>query len=404
VELFRNPNIDFMRWKWHLLAASTALVTFALLSILVGRGIPLGVDFRGGTIVTVKFSERLPEDQIRSMMTAAGLPGARIQRYGPVDANEVLISLEQQEGDTAEALAQGRQQIIAALQADAPPGRLDLNNSGVDSIQDSLSRRDPLRLGLDGRVRYAQLARQITDHRDRVRSGVLPSADDLLNVAPAEAVASLQQDFYVSNFVVRNVDIVGPQVGAQLRRQAMLAVLYSLIGMLVYLWFRFELVYGVAAVIAVTHDALVTVGAFSLTGTEISLTVVAALLTLVGYSMNDTIVIFDRVRENLKTMRRESLEQIINRSMNQTLSRTVLTSGLTFVAVLSMFLFGGEVLHGFAFALVIGIVVGTYSTIAVAAPFLVTAQQWRARRSGRGPLRAGSEPGRKEKEKVRAKA
>jgi preprotein translocase subunit SecF len=406
VELFTNPNINFMRWKWRLAGVSLALVALSLVSLLGWRGIPLGVDFRGGTIVTVKFAERVPEDQVRSLMNAAGLPGARIQRYGPVEANEMLISLEQQEGDTAEALDRGRQQIIAALHTGAPEGKQDLNNSGVAAIQDSLLRHDPLRLGLEGSERYAQMARQLAGHRDRERGGVLGSFADVSAAIGAAAAAALESDFYLSNFVVRNVDIVGPQVGAQLRRQAMLAVLYSLIGMLVYLWFRFELVYGVAAVVAVAHDALVTVGAFSLTGTEISLTVIAALLTLVGYSMNDTIVIFDRVRENLKTMRRESLEEIVNRSMNQTLSRTVLTSGLTFLAVLSMFLFGGEVLYGFSFALVVGILVGTYSTIAVAAPFLVITQQWRAQREGRGRGRAGADSGRKdkEKEKVRAKA
>src|SRR5204862_6895348 len=145
-----------------------------------------------------------------------------------------------------------------------------------------------------------------------------------------------------------------------------LAVLYSLGGMLIYLWFRFEMIYGVAAVVAVFHDTLITVGAFSLTNKEISLTVIAAILTLVGYSMNDTIVVFDRIRENVKLLRRETLSEIVNRSINQTLSRTVLTSGLTFLTVLSLYLFGGEVLHGFSLALVIGILIGTYSSIAVA--------------------------------------
>jgi preprotein translocase subunit SecF len=154
--------------------------------------------------------------------------------------------------------------------------------------------------------------------------------------------------------------------------------LYSLLGMLIYLWFRFQLIYGVAAVVAVFHDTLITVGAFSLLGKEISLTVIAAILTLVGYSMNDTIVVFDRIRENLRLSRRESLPDVVNRSINQTLSRTVLTSGLTFLTVLSLYIFGGQVLNGFSFALVVGILIGTYSSIAVAAPMLVAWQQWRA--------------------------
>jgi preprotein translocase subunit SecF len=177
---------------------------------------------------------------------------------------------------------------------------------------------------------------------------------------------------------IEKTDIVGPTAGTQLQHQAELATAYSLLGMLIYLWFRFELIYGVAAVVAVFHDTLITVGAFSLTNHEISLTVIAALLTLIGYSMNDTIVVFDRIRENLALSRRESLSDVVNRSINQTLSRTVLTSGLTFLTVLSLYLFGGEVLHGFSFALVIGILIGTYSSIAVAAPMLVAYQDWRA--------------------------
>jgi preprotein translocase subunit SecF len=184
---------------------------------------------------------------------------------------------------------------------------------------------------------------------------------------------------YGNPFKVRNTSVVGPTVGKQLEKQALLATLYSMLGMLVYLWFRFQLIYGVAAVVACFHDTLITVGAFALTDREISLTVIAAILTLVGYSMNDTIVVFDRIRENLRMNRREPLPDLVNRSINQTLSRTVLTSGLTFLTVLSLYIFGGEVLKGFSFALVVGILIGTYSSIAVAAPMLVAWQEWRAR-------------------------
>ncbi len=185
---------------------------------------------------------------------------------------------------------------------------------------------------------------------------------------------------YDNPFTVRNVQVVGPTVGRQLEKQALLATLYSMLGMLVYLWFRFQLIYGVAAVVACFHDTLITVGAFALLDKEISLTVIAAILTLVGYSMNDTIVVFDRIRENLRLSRRESLPDVVNRSINQTLSRTVLTSGLTFLTVLSLYIFGGQVLRGFSFALVVGILIGTYSSIAVAAPMLVAWQQWQGRR------------------------
>jgi preprotein translocase subunit SecF len=200
---------------------------------------------------------------------------------------------------------------------------------------------------------------------------------------------ALTQAYHDSGFTIEQVEIVGPTAGKQLQKQALLATIYSLIGMLIYLWFRFELIYGVAAVVAVFHDTLITIGAFSLTNQEITLTVIAALLTLIGYSMNDTIVVFDRIRENLATSRRESLADVVNRSINQTLSRTVISSGLTFLTVLSLYLFGGEVLHGFSFALVIGILIGTYSSIAVAAPMLVAYQDWRAKRGKVATLPAG---------------
>ena len=213
----------------------------------------------------------------------------------------------------------------------------------------------------------------------------LPEANDVAGVDQGRAeIENALRAHYTSNFDERSVQSVGPTVGNQLKKQAALATLYSLLGMLVYLWFRFQLIYGVAAVVACFHDTLITVGAFSLAssfgfnGLELSLTVIAAILTLIGYSMNDTIVVFDRIRENLRLTRREPLPALVNRSINQTLSRTVLTSGLTFLTVLSLFVFGGQVLRGFSFALVVGILIGTYSSIAVASPMLVAWQEWRA--------------------------
>jgi preprotein translocase subunit SecF len=206
----------------------------------------------------------------------------------------------------------------------------------------------------------------------------LSSASDQAHDQGRQIVENaLNANYHDSAFSIQQIDIVGPTAGKQLQRQAALATLYSLAGMLVYLWFRFELIYGVAAVVAVFHDTLITVGAFSLTNQEITLTVIAAILTLIGYSMNDTIVVFDRIRENLALSRRETLPDVVNRSINQTLSRTVLTSGLTFLTVLSLLVFGGPVLRGFSFALVVGVLIGTYSSIAVAAPMLVAYQDWR---------------------------
>ncbi len=325
--------------------------------------------------------------------SAPGLKNARVQRYGQASNNEVLIALDIQE-TSEQALDKGKTQIIQALESHAVSGKQDLNNSSSLTIANYLLEKDPLHLGsgTDANPRYTAIAQSIVNYRDKTKSGVLGSIDELSVTDPA-VVASLDNNFFVSDFGIRNVEIVGPQVGGQLRRQAILATLYSLGGMLIYLAFRFEWIYGVAAVLTVFHDTLITVGAFSLLNWEISLTVIAAILTLIGYSNNDTIVVFDRIRENIKLLRRDKLADIVNKSINQTLSRTILTAGLTFLTVLALFLFGGEVLHGFSFALVIGILIGTYSSIAIAAPILVAYQEWRG---GRGkppvamPLRSGT--------------
>jgi len=403
VELFRNPNIDWLGKKWYFLGFSLIFSLAGLWSMLFWHHVPLGVDFKGGTLVYVKFNGPPNEDAIRAAMDQAGLHNARIQRYGAPANNEVLVALEQKETDEA-SLDSAKNKIIQALESTAAAkqtsvaGKQDVNNASATAIREALMLVDPLGVGIDAQKRYTEIAQAIVNYRDKTRGGVLASLDELKAIVPPPVIAALQERFFVSNFAVRNVEIVGPQVGAQLQRQAILATVYSLLGMLVYLWFRFELIYGVAAVVAVFHDTLITLGAFSLTNKEITLTVIAAILTLIGYSMNDTIVIFDRIRENLKTMRRQSFAEITNLSINQTLSRTILTSGLTFLTVLSLYVFGGEVLRGFSFALVIGILIGTYSSVAVAAPMLVAYQEWRARRSGRGPVAVPNEPRR---EKVR---
>jgi preprotein translocase subunit SecF len=223
----------------------------------------------------------------------------------------------------------------------------------------------------------------LISYRDRDLRGVLQNFDQLQAAqATPPVIGAVRDSFYASPFAVVNVEIVGPKVGADLRRQAILVTLYALGGMLIYIAFRFEWVYGAAAVLAVFHDVLITLGLFSLLGFEVSLTVIAALLTLVGYSMNDTIVIFDRIRENRRLMRREPFVTIVNRSINQTLSRTILTSGLTFLTVLVLFLMGGQVLRSFSFALVVGILIGTYSSFGIAAPLVVAWDHWRGSSSG----------------------
>ena len=388
VELFRNPNIAFLKYKWYFLAFSLIFSVTGILSMIFWHGIPLGVDFRGGTLVTVKFAHAPNDGAIRAALDRVGLRDAKIQRFGPEANHEVLLSLAERQTNEA-ALDKGKTQIIEALEPPEPPAnKKDLNNASALDVTAYLLAADPQHLGTDAQARYAQEAQAVVGYRDKTLSGVFSSFDQLRGTVPDEALAALQQGYFLSDFGVRNVDIVGPQVGKQLQSQAKWAVLYSMLGMLVYLALRFELIYGVAAVVACIHDTIITLGAFSLVNKEISLTVIAAILTLVGYSMNDTIVVFDRIRENIKLLRRERLTDIVNRSINQTLSRTVLTSGLTFLTVLSLYLFGGEVLNGFSFALVIGIIIGTYSSIFIASPMLVAYQDWRQKRGGRAAVSA----------------
>jgi preprotein translocase subunit SecF len=402
VEFFRNPNIDFLGKKWYFLAFSLVFSVAGIFSMLFWHGIPLGIDFRGGTLVEIKFSHKPDDNAIRAAMDRAGLHHARIQSLLEGNANEVLIDLSLQE-TSEQALDQGKLAIINALEKNPPAGKQDLNNSSFLTLKNYLVEKDPLQAGTDADQRYSAQAQAIVNYRDKVKGGVLDSLDELKGAAAPAVVASLNDGFFLSDFGVRNVSIVGPQVGAQLRKQALLATVYSLAGMLIYLAFRFEWIYGVAAVVTVFHDTLITVGAFSLLNKEISLTVIAAILTLIGYSNNDTIVVFDRIRENLKLMRREKLSDIVNRSINQTLSRTILTAGLTFLTVLALYLFGGEVLKGFSFALVIGILIGTYSSIAIAAPILVAYQDWRSGRGKPGvPVSSGREVTRREKMKAKA--
>ena len=391
MEFFGEVKIDWLGKKWYFVAFSLVFSIAGLLSLFFWHGLPLDVDFRGGTVVRVKFTQPPDINELRSAAQAAGLKDAPVVTYGPPSDHEVIITLPETRGGGSAAIDAGRAAIVSTLtsnysvtgKANQGSGKIDLDNAGRGQLADWLTQKDPEHLGQgdNARQRYTQQSNAILSYKDTEHSGLIGSIDDLSGVADPAVLNLLKQDAYLSGFNIRNVEIVGPQVGEQLRHKAFWATIYSLAGMLIYLWFRFELIYGVAAVVAVFHDTLITIGAFSIFDKEISLTVIAAILTLIGYSMNDTIVVFDRIRENLQMNRREPLAQLVNRSINQTLSRTVLTSGLTFLTVLSLFIFGGQVLHPFAFALVIGILIGTYSSIAIASPMLVAYQEWR---SGRG--------------------
>ena len=394
MEFFHNVNIDFLGKKWYFLAFSLIFSVAGVLSMLFWHHIPWGVDFRGGTLVYVKFTHTPDLKQVRTLLDRAGLRDPKLQPYDLASLNEVLIDLDVRETTAQAELGQGKNKIIGALETNAPQGNAcnapansiggcDLNNASFLTIKNFLMDKDPMHLGTDADAKYTAQTQAIISQRNKLRAfSSFDQLKDAPGVDPA-AAATLPSGFFLSDFAAFNVEIVGPQVGSQLQRQAFWATVYSLAGMLVYLGFRFEWIYGVAAVVTVFHDTLITVGAFSLTNTDISLTVIAAILTLIGYSNNDTIVVFDRIRENIKLMRREKLSEIVNRSINQTLSRTILTAGLTFLTVLALFLFGGEVLRGFSLALVIGILIGTYSSIAIAAPILVAYQDWRLERGKR---------------------
>jgi preprotein translocase subunit SecF len=378
-----DVNFDWMGKTKYFVALSLTLLLVGAASWIHKGTLDYGIDFKGGTLVYVRFASTPPVDKLRQGLVQQGLGDSVIQQISDIatpNANEVVIYLPQR-GQGNEALDAGKAAILNALHAtlgSGEAGKQDFNEASPETVADILTRKDPLSAGAAGAARYQQLAKQLTDYRDKQARGVVANLDDLRQSGATPVVISTLRDaFYTGPFAVVNVEIVGPKVGADLRRQAVFVTLYALAGMLVYIALRFELVYGAAAVLAVFHDVLITLGLFSLLHFEISLTVIAALLTLVGYSMNDTIVIFDRIRENLRLMRGQSFKTIVNRSINQTLSRTILTSGLTFMTVLVLFLMGGQVLRSFSFALVVGILVGTYSSFGIAAPLVVAWNQWR---------------------------
>jgi preprotein translocase subunit SecF len=372
MEIFKQTNFDFLRWKWHFIGASLVLSVAGLASLAINGGPKLGIEFKGGMEMTVKFASPPDVEKIRSSMAAALASPPTVQTFED-GSNEVVIGTA---GGSDQVESKNRQIVLDTLaKTFGQPGnpKLDLNNATSVELASRLAA--PLqRAGVQlSDAQETQLAAAITASRDK-QGGVITNFDQLRGAdgLTPQVLTVLNQECYLAPYTAqRHIEIVGPKVGDELRKQAINATLLALAGMLVYIWFRFEWIYGVGAVVACLHDTIITIGLFSLFGKEITLTVIAALLTLVGYSMNDTIVIFDRIRENNRLNNREKLADLINRSVNQTLSRTVMTSGLTFLAVVALFLFGGPVLHGFAFALVVGILIGTYSSVFVASPIVL---------------------------------
>ena len=395
MELFKNTNYDFLGMKWPFIGASLVLSAAGLISLAVHHGPKYGIDFRGGAELRLRFNIEPPVAKIRAALDASGIKGGKsVQQI--TGKPEVLIVTE----IASEAELNANRALVESTVRNMfgdNGAKLDINNATADELSAKL--QEPLATaGVPlSSQQITDLSKAIEDYRASTSVGGLLKSFDQLSAVPGvtpQVLNTLKNECTLAPFTILSANVVGPKIGADLRRQAILATLYALAGMLIYLAFRFEWIYGLAAVIAVFHDTIITIGLFSILGKEISLTVVAALLTLVGYSMNDTIVVFDRIRENLKLLRREKLESLINISVNQTLSRTVLTSGLTLLTALSLWLFGGEVLNGFSLALVLGIIVGTYSSVFVASPILVFWQNYAERRkAGKpGPSEGGGSP------------
>jgi preprotein translocase subunit SecF len=389
MELFKNTNFDFLRWKWPFITASLVVTAAGFISWAVKGGLNYGIDFRGGAQMRLRFNTEPPLDKIRKALDQTA-PGASLQQLTGAQEVEVVTPIKDEK--QLNASRQAIEDTLRGMFADSS-GKLDVNTSSVDTLSAAL--RPALQ---DAGVALSEqqlqeVVQNIEDFRNQ-HGGLLKTFDELSSVkgVTPQLIDALKKECVLGPFTILSADVVGPKIGADLQRQAIEATLYALAGMLVYIWFRFEWIYGLAAVIAVFHDTLITIGLFSLFNKEISLTVVAALLTLVGYSMNDTIVTFDRIRENLKILRREKLETLINISVNQTLSRTVLTSGLTLITALSLWMFGGAVLNGFSFALVWGIVFGTYSSVFIASPILLLGHNVVERRRGQAAAETAPKP------------
>ncbi len=390
MQIFKNTNFDFLRYKWPFIGASLVLSVAGIGSIIAHGGLRYGIDFKEGTQMTVKWNGAPPEDQIRSALAKKIHGEVTVQPFTDLASrNQIVIGTERMAEQQMAAARKAMQDTLESTFGDAQSGKLDFNNAGAAEIGDRIT--VPLQqAGVQLSDQQLQkLAEDMRSFRDTPpRSGLISNFDELSAVPGVNSaiISVLKQQFSLSPFKFLQTQMVGPKVGGELRTKAILATLYALGGMLVYIAFRFEWIYGVAAVIACLHDTIITIGLFSLFNKEITLTVIAALLTLVGYSMNDTIVIFDRIRENIKLLRREPLESLINKSVNQTLSRTVMTSGLTFLTVIALFFFGGPVLHGFSFALVVGIIIGTYSSVFVASPIVLFWHNWADDRKKTAPV------------------
>jgi len=370
MRIIGDTNIPFLSYRKIALSLSMLLILGGLAYQFMGPGLNLGIDFVGGTQVTVKFRSEPDLGQLRDSMMDLEVGTPSLQRFDEPEKYEILIRVENPEGEEGDFAGP----IIELLNRDLNSGigdAFDLNTKGVQALTLLLAVEDPDSIGLDqegAAEYYGPMADAVLSFRKE--NGIFTSMDQLGAIEGiSDNVRALVEDRgAVGEFAILGAESVGPAVGADLQNKALAAIGFSLLGMMIYIWLRFQLPFGVGAVAALFHDVLITLTALAVTGREINLPTVAAILALVGYSVNDSVVVFDRVRENLKLHRGEDLEGLMNTSINQTLSRTFITSGTTLMVVLSLYFFGGDVINTFAFVLLIGILVGTYSSIFVASP------------------------------------
>jgi len=356
-----------MKYKFIALSISAVIIAVGIINITVGKGINYGIDFAGGTLIRVIFKNQVPIGEVRNTLQSAGIESPIIQRMGDT-GREFIIRTLQEAAEEKGIQDEEAHEIVAQMVVDSlrskeeieaiEQGTPDLNNINEDHLTEILEPEYP--------EKAAEMAQDIINlKKSNELKGIIQNYSQLetLEQVDSEVIDYLKQKTFLSNVSVLSRETVGPQIGQDLRRKATQATIWALIGMLIYIGIRFQYAYGIAAIITLAHDVLITLGIFSLTNRELNLPVIAAILTIVGYSLNDTIVIFDRVRDNIKLLRKLDFGSLLNTSINQTLSRTIVTSGTTFLTVAALFLFGGQVINDFAFTMMIGVIIGTYSSI-----------------------------------------
>lgn len=377
MEFLTKTRFPFLRYRTFLIWLSVALMVGSVVEFTIGDGLNFGIDFKGGTQLTVKMRDAADANQLRNALDGAGIREAQIQQFGAPEAHEFLIRvpLAKDAEDAKKAEEGSGKEIIAALDATFNRDRVhavDLNQRGSNTFAEILFAADPdnKKANLDeAHAHYDQVGDAIVAQRKEVKLFTgWEQVAGAQGLSPA-ALEVIKSQASIGSFQIIQNESVGSQIGSELRQKGLWAVVFSLIAMLAYIWFRFELRFGVGALMASFHDVLITLGLFAFIGYEFNLSTIAAFLTLVGYSVNDTVVIFDRVRENMRRFRRLTLEENLNQSVNETLPRTIMTSGTTLLACAALFFFGGDVLKGFSFVMLVGVFVGTYSTVFIAGPF-----------------------------------